>query len=40
MLDRKITRRTPGRFLTRVIANGVQPAMQIGYKHSELKQYL
>jgi hypothetical protein len=39
VFDRKITRRTPGRFLTRVIANGAQPAIQIRHKRSKLKQY-
>jgi len=39
IFDRKITRRTPGRFLTRVLGRGVEPALQIRYKHSKLKQY-
>jgi hypothetical protein len=39
VFDRKITRRTPGRFLTRVLARGVEPAIQIRYKRSKLKQY-
>jgi hypothetical protein len=40
VFKRKITRRTPGRFLTRVLGRGVEPAIQIRYKHSKLKQYL
>ena len=39
IFDRKITRRTPGRFLTRVLARGVEPAIQIRFKRSKLKQY-
>ena len=39
VFDRKITRRTPGRFMTRVLARGTDPAIQIRYKHSKLKQY-
>ena len=39
IFDRKITRRTPGRFLTRVLGRGVEPAIQIRYRHSKLKQY-
>jgi hypothetical protein len=37
---RKITRRTPGRFRTRVINDGVEPQLQAHYKHSKVKQYL
>jgi len=36
---RKVTRRTPGRFLTRVINRGVEPAIQVHYKRSKVKQY-
>jgi hypothetical protein len=37
---RKVTRRTPGRFRTRVINDGVEPQLQAHYKHSKVKQYL
>jgi hypothetical protein len=36
---RPLTRRTPGRFHTRVITRGVEPAIQVHYKHSKVKQY-
>ena len=39
IFERKITKRTPGRFKTRVIQNGVQPSLQITYKKSHVKQY-
>ena len=35
----KVTRRTPGRFRTRIITEGVTPALHIDYKHSRIKQY-
>ena len=37
---RKITSRTPGRFRTRIINDGVEPQLQAHYKHSKVKQYL
>jgi hypothetical protein len=37
---RKVTRATPGRFLTRVITQGVQPKLQAHYKHSKIKAVL
>jgi hypothetical protein len=37
---RKITSRTPGRFRTRIIDDGVEPQIQAYYKHSKVKQYL
>lgn len=40
VFGRKITRRTPGRFRTRVINDGVEPQLQAHYKHSKVKQYL
>ena len=40
LFDRKITKRTPGRFQTKVITNGVEPVIQAHYKHSKVKQYL
>jgi hypothetical protein len=39
LFPRKITRRTPGRFRTRVIQQGVHPSLHIEYKHFDLKQY-
>ena len=39
IFDRKITRRTPGRFQTKVITKGVEPVIQAHYKHSKVKQY-
>ena len=39
VFGRKITSRTPGRFRTRVITDGVQPQIQAYYKHSKVKQY-
>ena len=37
---RTITKRTPGRFQTKVIHRGVEPVLQAHYKHSKVKQYL
>jgi hypothetical protein len=37
--ERKITKRTPGRFRTRVITEGVQPSLRFDYKHCRVKQY-
>ena len=39
IFDRKITGRTPGRFRTRVITDGVVPSLHIDYKNSRIKQY-
>ena len=39
IFDRRITKRTPGRFRTRVITEGVVPSLHIDYKHSRIKQY-
>jgi hypothetical protein len=36
VFGRKITSRTPGRFRTRVITDGVQPQIQAYYKHSKV----
>lgn len=36
---RRVTKRTPGRFRTRVITEGVTPSLHIDYKHSRIKQY-
>jgi hypothetical protein len=40
LFDRRVTRRTPGRFRTRVLTEGVVPSLHVTYKHSDLKQYL
>jgi hypothetical protein len=37
--ERRITRRTPGAFRTRVISRGVEPLLTCYYKSSRLKQY-
>jgi hypothetical protein len=39
VFDRRVTRRTPGRFRTRVITEGVVPSLHVDYKHSRIKQY-
>ncbi|MCL4414349.1 MAG: hypothetical protein M1522_06290, partial [Actinobacteria bacterium] len=36
---RRVTRRTPGRFRTRVITVGVTPSLHVDYKHAKIKQY-
>jgi len=39
IFDRRVTKRTPGRFRTRVITHGVTPSLYADYKHSRIKQY-
>jgi hypothetical protein len=39
VFDRKISRRTPGRFRTRVITDGVVPSLHVDYKKARIKQY-
>ena len=39
IFDRRISRRTPGRFRTRVITEGVTPSLHVDYKRSRIKQY-
>ena len=39
VFDRKISRRTPGRFRTRVITDGVMPSLHVDYKKTRIKQY-
>ena len=39
IFDRKITRKTPGRFQTRIITPGVIPSLHVTYKNSRIKQY-
>jgi len=36
---RKGPKRTPGRFRTRVITDGVTPSLHVDYKHTTIKQY-
>jgi hypothetical protein len=39
IFERRTTKATPGRFRTRVITEGVTPALHVDYKHSRIKQY-
>jgi len=39
IFDRRITRRTPGRFRTRVLTAGVTPSLRFNYKATSVKQY-
>jgi len=39
IFDRRVTKRTPSEFHTRVIQHGVLPSIRIRYKHSVLKLY-
>jgi hypothetical protein len=39
LFGRRITRRTPGRFRTRVLTDGVTPSLHLDYKHCRIKQY-
>ena len=39
LFGRRITRRTPGRFQTRIVTDGVLPSLHITYKHCGVKQY-
>ena len=39
IFERRVTKRTPGRFRTRVLTAGVVPTLHIDYKHSRIKQY-
>ena len=39
IFDRRITRRTPGRFRTRVLTAGVTPSLRFEYKATKVKQY-
>src|SRR5207253_10393798 len=36
---RRVTKRTPGRFRTRVLTEGVIPSLHIDYKSTKIKQY-
>ena len=39
VFGRRVSRQTPGRFQTKVITNGVEPAIQVHYRASKVKQY-
>jgi hypothetical protein len=39
IFERRITKRTPGTFHTRVITQGVIPSLHVSYKSSKIKQY-
>jgi hypothetical protein len=39
IFNRRISKRTPGRFRTRVITEGVTPSLHVDYKRSRIKQY-
>jgi hypothetical protein len=39
LFGRRITKKTPGRFRTRVLTAGVIPSLHIDYKNSRIKQY-
>ena len=36
---RRVSRQTPGRFLTKVVNRGVEPSIQVHYRASKVKQY-
>jgi hypothetical protein len=39
IFGRRVTQRTPGRFRTRVLTQGVTPSLHIDYQRSRIKQY-
>ena len=39
IFERRITRRTPSRYRSRVITEGVAPSLHVDYKNSRIKQY-
>ena len=39
IFSRRITKRTPSRFSTRVVTRGVAPSLYVSYKNSGIKQY-
>ena len=39
IFDRRVNRKTPGRFRTRVITQGVIPSLHVDYKKSRIKEY-
>lgn len=40
LFQRRITKRTPGRFRTRILTAGVIPSLHVDYKDCRIKQYL
>jgi hypothetical protein len=39
IFERRVTKRTPGRFRTRVLTDGVIPSLRVDYKSTKIKQY-
>src|SRR5207247_1547843 len=39
LFGRRVSRRTPGRFRTRILTEGVTPSLHVDYKRSRIKQY-
>ena len=39
IFERRVTKRTPGRFRTRVLTDGVIPSLHVDYKSTKIKQY-
>jgi hypothetical protein len=39
IFNRRVTKRTPGYFRTRVLTRDVDPSLHVDYKHSKIKQY-
>jgi hypothetical protein len=39
IFNRRVTKRTPGRFRTRVLTDGALPSLHVDYKNSRIKQY-
>ena len=39
IFERHVTKRTPGRFRTRVLTDGVIPSLHVDYKSTKIKQY-
>jgi hypothetical protein len=39
IFDRRVSKKTPGRFRTRVITDGVMPSLHVDYKTTRIKQY-
>jgi hypothetical protein len=39
IFQRRVSKRTPGRFRTRVLTHGVIPSLHVDYKNSRIKQY-
>ena len=39
VFNRRVTRRTPGEFRTRILTEGVVPSLHVQYKKSRVKQY-